>query len=193
MIDYIGDISEQDAEVLKAWAEDSKNILEFGVGASTQVLGAYTQGKLLSIDTERSWMEKTAVHLQRLRIEVGKVRILPYDMVMNDISFANANGNVIPSFDLVFDDGVDNLRRDFAFNIWPHIVPNGWLLFHDQRRKQDWDNAAALIDKYWQEIGLVYYNHEDSNITCIQKRATPAIYDNWQLSEGNPPSKYGLT
>ena len=184
MIDYVGDISKADAEVLANFASCSTKILEFGCGASTQVLASYSIGKLISLDTERLWLEKTAQHLIRLGIEVGKVQLLPFTFILDEKNLAGS------TFDLIFDDGVDHLRRSFALSIWPYLEPDGWLLFHDQRRKHDWDNAAALIDRYWQEIGTVYYNHEDSNITCIQKRVKPAIYSNWQIDENIDMSKW---
>lgn len=186
-IDYIGDISKADASILQAWAESSFNILEFGCGASTQVIAAATKGKIISIDTEQVWIDKTINHLKRLGVNENKVDFMTY------YEFWQTHLRIDSLFDFVFDDGVDHFRRQFGSNIWPFIKKGGWLALHDQRRKQDWDNAAAIIDKYWTEIGTVYYNHRDSNITFIEKRQTPAIYDNWQLSEGNPPSKYGLT
>lgn len=175
MIDYVGDISKADAEVLADFATMSKKILEFGCGASTQVLANYTSGSLISIDTERTWLEKTANHLKRLEIPVDRVKLLPYDWFMGQ--------EAVGHYDLIFDDGVDSMRRSFALEIWHQLMPEGWLLMHDQRRRPDWDTTAHIISHFWQEIGIVYYNHEDSNITCIQKRAKPAIWSNWQTDE----------
>lgn len=182
MIDYIGDISKQDAEVLANFAVTSNKILEFGCGASTQVLGYYTEGSLISIDTERVWLEKTAAHLARLKIDVGRVRLLPYDWFMSQETDSK--------WDLVFDDGADHMRRQFALEIWPYIEPNGWLLMHDQRRRPDWDTTAHIISHYWTEIGTVHYNYLDSNITCIQKREKPAIWTNWQIDENIDMKKW---
>lgn len=174
MIDYVGDISKQDAEVLANFAVTANKILEFGCGASTQVLSYYTDGTVISLDTEREWMEKTSAHLMRLKIPIGRCYILPYEGWIN-----KPDG----MYDLVFDDGADSLRRHFALAVWPHIEPNGWLLMHDQRRRPDWDTTAHIISHYWQEVGTVHYNYLDSNITCIQKRIKPAIWENWQETE----------
>lgn len=183
-INYVGDISKADASVLADWASNSFNIVEFGCGASTQVIAHYTKGKVISIDTEPLWINKTVTHLQRLKIPEDKVRFCNYDQFWNE--FARFNGE----YDFVFDDGVDNLRRKFGVFIWPFIKKGGWLALHDQRRRHDWDNAQAIINEFWQEIGTVYYNHRDSNITFIEKRQTPALYDNWQISENIDMSKW---
>lgn len=181
MIDFVGDLSKADAEVLADFATMSKDILEFGCGGSTQILAHFTEGKVISLDTERVWMEKTAAHLARLKIEPGKCYILPYEGWIE-----KPDG----MYDLVFNDGADSLRRYFGLAVWKHIKPGGWLLLHDQRRRPDWDTTAHIISEYWQEIGNVYYNYEDSNITCIQKRIKPAIYENWQETENVDMAKW---
>ena len=93
MIPYIGDISKQDAVVLKELAEQSVDILEFGCGASTQVLAAYTSGSVISVDTAPAWIRKTREHLKRLNLpevsfcsydEFVTWRGGPYDLVFND-------------------------------------------------------------------------------------------------------------
>jgi tRNA A58 N-methylase Trm61 len=69
MINYIGDISKADANILADLAEQSENILEFGVGASTQVLAAYGKGKVTTTETSMEWVEKTKQNLKLLGIE----------------------------------------------------------------------------------------------------------------------------
>jgi hypothetical protein len=184
MIDYVGDISKNDASVLSDWASQSFNIVDFGVGASSQVIAHYTKGTVVSIDTEPIWINKTLMHLKRLSIPEEKVRFMSYPQFWASI------GTPTEQFDFVFDDGVDNLRRNFGMFIWPFIKKGGWLALHDQRRRHDWDNAQAIINEYWQEIGTVYYNHRDSNITFIEKRQIPAYYDNWQITENIDMSKW---
>ena len=58
MIEYIGDISKADALVLKELAENATAILEFGCGASTQVMSVYTKNRIISIDTSQEWIDK---------------------------------------------------------------------------------------------------------------------------------------
>jgi len=67
-MDYIGDISTNDFLILKELAIKSTNILEFGVGASTQIILNYTHGIVTSIDTSDEWIELTKKNLQYLNI-----------------------------------------------------------------------------------------------------------------------------
>ena len=185
MIEYIGDISSADASVLAAWAEQSFDILEFGMGASTQVIAHYTKCKVISIDTSPTWLQKTESNLNRLNIPRSKYELIQFNELYEIEHVMSSH-----DWDFVFDDGVDHMRRPFGTIVWPYIKKNGWLALHDQRRKHDWDNAAAIINRYWEEIGTVYYNHRDSNITFIEKREKPAIYSNWQIDENIDMSKW---
>ena len=185
MIDYIGDISKADAEALSRWAQGNPKILEFGMGASTQVLSHYTHGKVISLETEPVWIEKTAKHLQRLGIPENKWELQSYEWFnSNWLKFEKDK-----TWDFVFDDGVDHLRRVFGLQVWDSIKIGGWLALHDQRRKHDFDNAMAIINEYWLEVGTVHFNHAHSNITFIQKKA-PEPYENWQISEQIDMSKW---
>lgn len=181
MIDYIGDISKADAGALSRWAANANNILEFGCGASTQVLASYAKGSLISIDTDPNWIAKTQKNLDRLG---GKYNVLFYDY--NQFWEVSPEG---PTYDFIFDDGADHLRRSFGMRIWPNLKIGGWLALHDQRRKPDWDNTMAIIDMYWLEIGTVHFNHAHSNITFIQKKVREP-YSNWQIDENIDMSKW---
>lgn len=196
MIPYIGDISKADAELLKQMAEDSCNILEFGCGASTQVIAASIddQTSFLSIDTSQEWMDKTAQNLELLGIK-GRNPFVEYNRFFNSIQEYTA---IHKSFDFIFDDGVDGLRLDFANRIWPYLAVGGIIAFHDTRRGHDFNNVLQFLGSHMDEVGPVYFNNEGSNITLVGKKE-PEPYSNWQIDEkkepwqlgyGNPPQEF---
>lgn len=180
MINYIGDISKADAQVLEMFGAISKEILEFGCGASTQVMAYYTGGHITSIDTEQVWLDKTKVHLDRLLVEPDKYTLMKY---------TDFNPTQKEKYDFVFDDGADSMRRDFGINIWPFIKIGGYLALHDQRRKPDFDNALVIIDRYWMEVDIIYMNYMHSNITFIKKKKEER-WSNWQIDENIDMSKW---
>ena len=181
MIDYIGDISKADAEALSRWATNAKNILEFGCGASTQVMAEATKGKITSIDTEPAWIAKTEAHLER-QGNRDKVTFHPWGLV--------PTGERSPEYyDFIFDDGVDHLRRVFGIQAWRELKVGGWLALHDQRRKADFDNSLAIINEFFTEVGTVHFNHAHSNITFIQKKVNEP-WSNWQIDENIDMSKW---
>jgi hypothetical protein len=89
------------------------------------------------------------------------------------------------TFDLVFVDGVDGLRRNFALRAWPLLKVGGYLLFHETRRAQDVSNLTALIATFSSEIESVHMNQDGSNISVVTKKP-PQPYSNWQEVEGLP-------
>jgi predicted O-methyltransferase YrrM len=183
MIPFIGDISKADAEVLKNFAEISDNILEFGCGASTQVMAKYKRkgGSITSIDTDHGWIYKTKSNIQLLSIP-DIVDYYEYNDFLNNYSKKE--------YDFIFDDGVDSLRREFAIKIWPHLKVGGLIAFHDTRRGHDFRNVLEVLAHFQDEIDHVFFNAEDSNITCVYKKK-PAPYDNWQISENKKPWMLG--
>jgi len=182
MIPYIGDISSQDALVLKALATDSKNILEFGCGASTQVLASATEGSVMSIDTEPSWIDKTEGNLKLFGLE-EKVHFHNYKEFMNHVL-------IEAPFDLIFDDGADGLRREFAVKTWPYLKVYGCMVFHDTRRAHDFRNVLEVLAIFQDEIEDVNFNAVGSNLTVIFKKE-PEPYDNWQITEKREPWQLG--
>lgn len=182
MLKYIGDISKNDAEVLKEYALLSTSILEFGSGGSTQVLAAYTQGNIISIDTEWSWVEKTIRNLGILGV-TKEVSFHGYSKFMNELASKK-------TYDFIFDDGVDSLRREFAIKMWPYLSIGGVLAFHDTRRGHDFRNVLEVLAIYHNEVDTVIFNKEGSNITCIYKKI-PEPYENWQLVENRTPQQLG--
>jgi predicted O-methyltransferase YrrM len=183
VIDYIGDISKNDAKVLAQLAANCPDILEFGVGASTQVLGHYRQrqGRMISVETDPAWVEKTRRNLDRLRIPH------PEFAFYMDL---DAHLNHGAKFDLIFDDGVDGLRGEFSKRTWPFLKVGGAFAFHDTRRTGDVLNVCALLAAVSAEVSVVQFNLEHSNITVILKKQAEH-YEDWNVLEGRPAWKAG--
>ena len=177
MIKYIGDISKNDALVLEYFASNAKEILEFGMGASTQVLSNYKEGNITSIETNSDWIEKTRKNIDLLRID-SQVNMMLYDDFMAQ--------EHTKKYDLIFNDGVDHLRREFGLYAFDKLLkPNGVILFHDQRRTGDVHNMAEVIRIYSAYIEWVQINYKESNITVIKKRSNPdaLFYEDWNVIE----------
>lgn len=185
MIKYIGDISMMDAQVLCQMAQEHHTILEFGCGASTQVIAKYkaNSSSFRSIDTSQEWIDKTIQNLGLLGISSFSVEFEQYEDFMGKLKPEN-------QYDFIFDDGADSLRKDFALKIWPHLATHGHLALHDTRRPHDFRNVLEILATFQNEIGAVYFNTNGSNITTIQK-VQPKPYDNWQIRESKEPWMLG--
>lgn len=174
MIPYIGDISKADAAALARLAGQATRILEFGVGASTQVIAAFArpEASFITLDTSTEWIDKTRRNLRLLGI-TRPVDFRAYE------SFDFSSGE----YDLIFDDGADEFRKDFALRIWPRLATGGVLAFHDTRRWQDARNVCHVLEQIHNEVLTVEFNAAHSNITLVTKRDLEP-YENWQETEG---------
>lgn len=196
LIPYIGDVSKNDALVLKEMAETHERIMEFGVGASTQILGHYAKDNCLySIDTSEEWMEKTLHNINLLGI-AKETAFLMTEYYQSMETFSTPSHEC--TYDFIFDDGVDHLRREFAIKIWPYLEVGGVLAFHDTRRAPDFRNVLEVLAHYQDEVGRVEFNYKSSNITLVWKKE-PEPYSNWQIDEckepwmlgyGDPPQEF---
>lgn len=179
MIPYIGDISIADAKVLQSFSS-GQNILEFGCGASTQVIAysSWKQASFTSIDTEIDWINKTKSNLKYLGID-------------KEVTFS-LYGNFKPNgqYDFIFVDGADGLRRPFALNNWNYLKVGGCMGLHDTRRPHDFRNLLEVLAEFHNEVDRVLVNHNHSNISLIQKK-DPEPYDNWQITESRAPWQLG--
>lgn len=185
MIPYIGDISEADADILETTASDYDNILEFGCGASTQVIAYMASGAFTSVDTSEEWIDKTVQNLALLGIE-KQVTFVNYDTFMRQLN----NTTLSRKYDMIFVDGVDALRREFAVRLWPHLEVGGVMLFHDTRRAHDFRNVMEVAAQYHNEVEGIMCNLEGSNISAILKKELEP-YDNWQITENRQPWQLG--
>lgn len=183
---YVGDLSSQDAAVLARYARSARSALEFGVGGSTQIIAqALPEGAFfLSLDTDPAWIATTRENLRRLGVD-HRCQLMHYEDWPPDAA----------QFDLVFDDGVGSLRRDFALRSFPLLAVGGAMLFHDTRRQQDVRNVMALVEIFFEEIEHVHLNERadgaTSNITVVRKK-TCEPYVDWNAAEGRPAWAYGL-
>lgn len=176
MIKFIGDLSREDAEVLEHFGRRAASVLEFGVGGSTQILAQVSQS-VLSLETEPSWIKLVESRLEKLK--VVNCKIIKYD-----------EWDKSGSCDLIFDDGTDDLRQEFAMASFPLLRENGWIIFHDTRRLKDVMNVLKLIEKHYLEVGDVSFNKWGSNMTVVRKKKSEP-YVNWWHVEGQPAWKYG--
>lgn len=173
MIPYIGDISKQDAEILKFYSSNANCILEAGVGGSTQVISAYSKGDFTAIETNISWIEKTRKNIDLLGID-KQVEFVLYDEFMKR--------EPEQRYDMIFVDLVDDLRKDFGCYSFDKLLKiGGFQLWHDQRRTSDIHNMCEVIRGYSAYIESVHINYLESNITVIRKRLSPLFYYNWNL------------
>lgn len=187
MIDYIGDLSRADAELLRNYAQQSGRILEFGVGASTQILASYTRGTVDSVETDPKWIGKTHARL--------------LDLAVAHLVTFHHYGPFVPvgAWDMIFVDGADELRQPFALHVWANLAVGGVMLFHDTRRTvphgnsltTDVENACAVIMAHSFEIERVVLNENNSNTTVITKRG-PLLYRDWNRDEGRTPAQIGI-
>ncbi len=179
---YVGDISREDAALLARTAAGARRILEFGAGASTQVLAqsAPEGTEIVTVETKAEWVDRTRENFRRLGIS-REIRFVPYR------GFWRA---VEGPFELIFDDGIDRLRADFAERAWPMLAVGGCMLFHDTRRPRDARVALRQVERVFLEVASVHLNPEGSNLTVVRKQA-PQDYVDWNVAEGRARWEYG--
>jgi spermidine synthase len=181
---FVGDLSLQDADVLLKYASQSKSILEFGSGGSTQLLAQSGATSITSVETDDSWIKLTKQRLDQIP------NICPVEFIGYTTQFYN-------QFDLILVDGVDHLRREFAIETWKYLSVNGVMLFHDTRRFQDFQNAAWVAQLYFNDIDRIDINVKasnevSSNITILHKKQHEP-YVNWNYIEDKPMWAYGIS
>lgn len=170
---YLGDLSRADVRVLTWAARKAVNILEFGVGASTQVLCqvCMSHAQIRSVDTSVEWIKAVNEILNEMGID-------------RDISFHRYNDFVAnDKYDLIFVDGYKTQREEFAQDIWPHLEKHGGrMLIHDSRKKMAGRIVSALVTKYQNEIKNIEISKDNSNMIAITKRLK-LKYRNWNIDE----------
>jgi predicted O-methyltransferase YrrM len=173
--------------VLCAYGKEAKTILEFGVGGSTQLFAQCKPELLCCVETDPAWVELTKTRLAKIADKTDPVFFL------YGISPRIDQGD---EFDLIFVDGVDHLRLEFAIKHWPCLAENGVMIFHDTRREQDFKNAAWVAQMFFNEIEHIEINTKasngkNSNITVIHKKAYEP-YVNWNYEEDKPLWAYSI-
>lgn len=184
---FIGDLSLQDADVLCHYGKQSKSILEFGVGGSTQLFAQCKPELLCCVETDPSWVELTKTRLDKIKDKTD-----PIFFTYEETPWIDQKDK----FDLVFVDGVDNLRLDFAIKNWACVKDYGVMIFHDTRREQDFKNAAWIAQMFFNEISNIHVNvaasnGKSSNITVLRKKPYEP-YVNWNYDEDKPLWAYSI-
>ena len=174
---YVGDLSREDADLLARLAGEANRILEYGVGASTQVFAqaANPQTEILSLDTEGYWIDRTRVLLDELVPGHG-VRLRRFERLTELDDLADG------SFDLVFDDGHEDLRLEFGLASWRLLRTGGKLVLHDTRRRGDVDNVLFLAARFFREIERIDLNPRGSSLSILHKCARKPHFD-WNKQE----------
>lgn len=183
---FVGDLSLQDADVLAKYAKQSKSILEFGVGGSTQIFAQSLPDYILSLETNPDWVELTQKKLDMIETKTDVVFCDPENIGdhMQD-----------KTFDLIFVDGVGELRLEFAMQTWAFLKPGGFMIFHDTRRGGDFINVCNVAVNFFTEVQRIDVNKAasngvTSNITIITKKIKEE-YVNWNYVENKPLWAYG--
>lgn len=177
-IQFVGDLSVQDAKILAYLGKHAPRILEFGVGGSTQIFAQCQPEQLVSVETDPAWVARTQDNLQRIDGEWTQPKFVPYDLF---------DGG---EFDLIFVDGVPDKRLEFAMRAWPMLAVDGCMVFHDTRRFEYFREAAWVMQSFFNAVGNVSVNTGNSNLTVIEK-IRPLMYENWNDTENKPPWAYG--
>lgn len=177
-MNFIGDLSKQDAEVLQHFGFRAPRILEFGAGGSTQIFAQCQPDVLVSVETSQEWIDKTKKNIERYQ-------------PCTDPVFVQFGSHPRSTYDLIFVDGVWDLRNDFAKSTWPLLDQNGVMIFHDTRRWFDAHNVLDVAKTYWDEIDQINLNYVNSNCAII-KKCKKVEYVNWNETEGKPIWMYGI-
>jgi len=178
--EFVGDLSNQDARDLAALGSTSNYTLEFGVGGSTQIFAQCNPVKLVCVDTDAGWVERTTENLKRISHSNWTMpEFVPYDLF-----------KVEGVYDLIFVDGAPEKRLEFAMKVWPLLDVGGHMVFHDTRHFHYFREAAWVVQSFFGEIRSVFINQDESNLTIIEKGPL-LTYENWNYTEGKPLWAYG--
>ena len=179
-IEFVGDLSIQDAKVLVDLGSKSTYILEFGVGGSTQIFAQCNPVKLVCVETDPAWVTRTTENLSRITSTERVAPVfVPYDLFKHE-----------GCFDLIFVDGIPDKRLEFAMHAWSILDVGGKMVFHDTRRFEYFREAAWVVQSFFSEVSQVEINVGGSNLSVITKCA-PVHYENWNHTEDKPLWAYG--
>lgn len=174
---YIGDISKNDAKLIAKYANKCSDILEFGCGASTQVMAQSSNAKIKTVDTSDKWIRINKKNISDLGVNLNNIQFIKYD----DIDTITT-----PTFDMIYNDGKNNLRPMFAMKMWSRLKIGGHMLIHDTRNVGYLKTITDCIGAFFNEISQIKLNANDSNISIIEK-CSPISYKNWNKEEEKEP------
>ena len=168
----VGELGRSDIQVLAEHAQRSHRILEFGCGGSTMLFAQFSPpgSRIVSLDTERGWIDRTRDALKRL--DANRVEFLPY---------AGWAGRLEgwPWFDLVFVDGLESERMNFAAEAWRLLQPGGVMIYHDGLWAQVVEMVLRQVGTTFQSVDSVTFCAQRSNCIVIRKKV--------ELPFGNDP------
>lgn len=178
---YIGDISKQDVMVLANCAQQAHKILEFGVGASTQILCQHkpSLAQLIAIDTNPFWIQRTQSILSELPLNPYTHTFFLYEEWLQKSDELVKDSGL---FDFVFIDLANEYRLEAANTAWKYLKIHGIMAFHDTRRYMDMKNVLTLVEKHFLEISQLELNKNSSNITLVHKKIHEPYLD-WNVVE----------
>lgn len=163
-----GDLSRQDVVTLCAEC-DNKKVVEFGMGGSTLLL-ARCASELVSCETHPNWFEVTHNRLKQIKDKTNNIEL------HKNIDSVNMN----KMYDVVFVDGVDNMRLPFANKF---INNTKKIIFHDSRRLNDFDLALQFMRTHYQRILEAKFHANNSNLIIITLNDHPVVWENWNETE----------
>jgi len=173
-MNFIGDLSCEDANLLSKYARTASSILEFGAGGSTQIIAVSkpTLADFLCVDTEQKWIDRAKSNLS----DLGFLQSVDF------VSFENLGVPYPVFYDLIFVDGYKPMRETFFLKTFPWLKVGGSILVHDTRRLGDLRYLFKCCLEFWLEVDTIQINAENSNISVVTKRhALP--HRNWTESE----------
>lgn len=175
---FVGDLSLQDACVLVEYGRKSKNILEFGAGGSTQIFAQCMPARLVTVETDPRWIDRTMSRVAMLGKKTEPA-FVPFDYYPTNFAA-----------DLIFVDGASELRGKFCLNTWDQLKVGGVMIFHDTRRPEYFQHVLNLSHKFFNEIGRIDVNVNQSNMTVVHKGPRLSYVD-WNQTESKPAWAYG--
>lgn len=183
---FIGDLSLEDADILAYHGKRSSNILEYGVGGSTQIFAQCMPQIFVAVDTNIEWIDKTKSRLEKIKMR-NDPKFYSYDDYMS--------AGFKTEYDLIFVDGLWQHRKAFAQYAWKSLSHYGVMIFHDTRRDFDFRIAMESVQDYYLEVSKVEVNakasnNKSSNLTIIYKKYIEP-YVNWNHTENKPMWAYG--
>jgi predicted RNA methylase len=185
-----GDISRADVVVLYEMARKVNGpILEFGVGGSTIILAASTDGKVISVENELSWTNRTRNNLELYGLK-HKVKFIQVDYKQkSSVPYKSLMDN---KPELIYIDSLSNTRPDTFHAIFPLAAKGTEFLIHDCRNRGCTNMFMDIFKEHSNDIEFIYPCYRESNMFYIRKTYNERKYVNWNVEEaGNNRVEWG--
>jgi len=134
--------------------------------------------RLVTVETDPRWIDRTMSRVAMLGKKTEPA-FVPFDYYPTNFAA-----------DLIFVDGASELRGKFCLNTWEQLKVGGVMIFHDTRRPEYFQHVLNLSHKFFNEIGRIDVNANQSNMTVVHK--SPRLsYVDWNQTESKPAWAYG--